>query len=65
MVIVALKPLALVAAQDDLIGVLPRSGATAADVPDLRPLSDRVLLQVLLGAQCFSLAQHSEQVQTY
>ena len=41
--------------QDDLIGVLPRSGATAADVPDLRPLSDRVLLQVLLGAHSIVL----------
>ncbi len=32
--------------EDDLIGVLPRSGATAADVPELKPLSDRVLLKV-------------------
>jgi chaperonin GroES len=32
--------------EDDLIGVLPRSGATAADVPELQPLSDRVLLKV-------------------
>ena len=36
-----------VCCQDDLIGVLPHSGATAADVPELRPLSDRVLIQVL------------------
>ena len=32
--------------EDDLIGILPRSGATAADIPELKPLSDRVLLQV-------------------
>lgn len=32
--------------EDDLIGVLPRSGATAADVPELKPLGDRVLLKV-------------------
>jgi hypothetical protein len=39
--------------EDDLIGVLPRSGATAADVPELQPLSDRVLLKVqVLDLRC-------------
>ncbi len=33
--------------EDDVIGTLPRSGATAADVPELRPVADRVLLKVL------------------
>lgn len=33
--------------EDDVIGVLPRSGATAADLPEIRPLGDRVLLKVL------------------
>lgn len=32
--------------EDDCIGVLPRSGATADDVPELRPNGDRVLLKV-------------------
>lgn len=32
--------------EDDLIGILPRSDATAADVPELKPLGDRVLLKV-------------------
>ena len=32
--------------EDDVIGTLPRSGATAADVPELKPLADRVLLKV-------------------
>lgn len=30
----------------DLIGIMPRSAATAEDVPELRPIGDRVLLQV-------------------
>lgn len=32
--------------EDDVIGILPRSGATAADLPEIRPLGDRVLLKV-------------------
>ena len=32
--------------EDDVIGTLPRSGATAADVPDLHPAADRVLIKV-------------------
>lgn len=32
--------------EDDVIGTLPRSGATAADVPELKPAADRVLIKV-------------------
>ena len=32
--------------EDDLIGIMPHSVATAEDVPELRPIGDRVLLQV-------------------
>ena len=32
--------------EDDCIGTLPRPGATAADVPELKPIGDRVLLKV-------------------
>ena len=32
--------------EDDCIGVLPRSGATADDIPHLQPNADRVLLKV-------------------
>ena len=32
--------------EDDCIGIMPRAGATAADVPELRPVGDRVLLKV-------------------
>ena len=32
--------------EDDVIGVLPRSSATAGDIPELRPAGDRVLLRV-------------------
>jgi chaperonin GroES len=32
--------------EDDVIGVLPRSGASAGDVPELRPVGDRVLIKV-------------------
>lgn len=43
--------------EDDVIGVMPRSSATAADIPELRPIGDRILvkvgalflLQILLG----------------
>lgn len=42
--------------EDDVIGTLPRSGATAADVPDLKPAADRVLIKVLL---CLALCAHS------
>ncbi|KAL0049159.1 hypothetical protein WJX82_007803 [Trebouxia sp. C0006] len=32
--------------EDDCIGIMPRSGATASDIPELRPVGDRVLLKV-------------------
>lgn len=32
--------------EDDVIGTMPRSGATAADVPELKPVADRVLIKV-------------------
>jgi len=32
--------------ESDVIGTMPNSGATAADVPKLKPLGDRVLLKV-------------------
>jgi chaperonin GroES len=38
--------------EDDLIGVLPHSNATAADVPELKPLNDRVLIKVSILMQC-------------
>ena len=39
--------------EDDCIGTMPRSGATAADVPELKPIGDRVLLKV--GTTCSHL----------
>ena len=35
--------------EDDVIGVMPRSAATAADIPELRPVGDRVLIKVRWG----------------
>ena len=32
--------------EDDCIGTMPRSGATADDIPELRPLGDRILIKV-------------------
>lgn len=32
--------------EDDVIGTMPKSGATAADVPELKPVADRVLIKV-------------------
>lgn len=32
--------------EDDVIGVMPRSGATADDIPALKPIGDRVLLKI-------------------
>lgn len=32
--------------EDDCIGVMPRSGAEADDIPDLAPILDRVLIKV-------------------
>ena len=32
--------------EDDCIGTMPRSGATADDIPELRPLGDRILVKV-------------------
>ena len=34
--------------EDDCIGILPKSGATANDIPQLKPNGDRVLLKVCL-----------------
>lgn len=34
--------------EDDLIGIMPRSEATADDIPEMRPIGDRVLLQASL-----------------
>lgn len=36
----------IIIAEDDVIGVMPRSGATADDIPELKPSGDRVLLKV-------------------
>lgn len=32
--------------EDDVIGVMPKSDATASDIPELRPIGDRVLVKV-------------------
>ena len=32
--------------EDDVIGTMPCSGASAADVPELKPAADRVLIKV-------------------
>lgn len=32
--------------EDDVIGTMPRSGATAEDIPNLQPVADRVLIKV-------------------
>ena len=37
--------------EDDCIGIMPRSGATAADIPELRPLGDRVLVKARQSAE--------------
>ena len=36
----------IIIAEDDVIGVMPRSAATADDIPELKPNGDRVLLKV-------------------
>lgn len=36
--------------ESDVIGTMPRSAATAADIPDLKPAGDRVLLKVTPAA---------------
>ena len=36
--------------EDDVIGTMPRSRATADEIPDLKPAADRVLIKV-----CFCL----------
>jgi len=33
--------------EDDCIGIMPRSSATASDIPELKPVGDRVLLKVI------------------
>ena len=32
--------------EDDVIGIMPRSNATADDIPELRPVGDRVLVKI-------------------
>lgn len=39
--------------EDDLIGIMPHSQATALDVPELQPLGDRILLKVQLPGTAF------------
>ncbi len=38
--------------EDDVIGIMPSSSATAADVPKIKPLGDRVLLKVCFLRWC-------------
>ena len=37
--------------EDDCIGIMPQSGATANDIPQLKPNGDRVLLKASLSQQ--------------
>jgi chaperonin GroES len=32
--------------EDDVIGIMPRSGAIAGEIPELRPIGDRVLVKI-------------------
>ena len=32
--------------EDDCIGIMPQSNATASDIPELKPVGDRVLIKV-------------------
>ncbi|GFH19416.1 uncharacterized protein HaLaN_16361 [Haematococcus lacustris] len=32
--------------EEDVIGIMPRSGAQAEDIPDMKPMADRVLIKV-------------------
>lgn len=34
--------------EDDCIGIMPKSNATASDIPELKPVGDRVLIKVSL-----------------
>ena len=34
--------------EEDCIGILPKSGATADDIPQLKPNGDRILLKVCM-----------------
>lgn len=43
--------------EDDVIGVMPRSNATAADIPELQPVGDRVLIKVRCRATPVGLGQ--------
>lgn len=47
--------------EDDLIGIMPHSQATALDVPELQPLGDRILLKVKLPGMAFGMACFVEQ----
>jgi chaperonin GroES len=40
--------------EDDCIGIMPHSNATAADIPELKPAGDRVLLKVRESAEVTS-----------
>ena len=42
--------------EDDCIGIMPKSGATAADIPQLRPVGDRVLIKASQPRVCHHLA---------
>ena len=44
--------------EGDCIGVLPRPGATADDIPQLKPAGDRVLLKASLDPTCCSCFHH-------
>lgn len=35
--------------EDDCIGIMPKSNATASDIPELRPVGDRVLIKASSG----------------
>lgn len=39
--------------EDDCIGIMPRSNASASDIPELKPVGDRVLLKV--SCSCCSI----------
>lgn len=38
--------------EDDCIGIMPRSNATADDIPELKPVGDRVLIQARTRLTC-------------
>ena len=40
--------------EDDCIGIMPKSNATASDIPELKPVGDRVLIKAS-SLQCSSV----------